>query len=393
MIAACPKCEARYRIEREKLGSEGVRLRCSKCQSVFRVRAPAPAAGPRSVAPAAPPPIPAAPEDVSAESLARPVNSLPSPPPVASPPPRSDSPLAGADAGLASAADSSAATPVAPAAKPGEDAPLVLVATPDENVAKMLRESLEAWGVRAATVSDGVEAMLEIQRQLPDVVLLAPTLPRMYGFQVCEIVKRNESLQGTGVILLGAIHHPDRYRRPPEELYGADAYVEEPDLPDALLPELRRLGIVLREAPAAVPEISEPAAGGEARSGDLPAPTAPASVEVPAAEPAPSAVPRAPSEMASSPAAPGTPAEPGDELSEARAQAERLARIIVSDIVLYNEEKFAAAIEAGTVAESLGPDLAEGRGLFRDRIDPRLQDEKDYLTEELLRVARTRGMQ
>jgi len=30
--------------------------------------------------------------------------------------------------------------------------------------------------------------------------------------------------------------------------------------------------------------------------------------------------------------------------------------------------------------------------LFRDRIDPRLRDEKDYLTEELLRVARSRGM-
>ncbi|MDH3686082.1 MAG: hypothetical protein OEP95_07640 [Myxococcales bacterium] len=263
---------------------------------------------------------------------------------------------------------------------------------------KILREALEAWGMRAAIVSDGVEAMLEIQRQLPAVVVLAPTLPRMYGFQVCEIVKRNESLSGTGVILLGAIHHPDRYRRPPEDLYGADAYVEEPDLPDALLPELRRLGIASTAAPAVAPEVSEPAAGGETRSGDRVAPAAPASADVSAVEPSPSpeasAVepspspePRAPSEMAS------PQAEPADELSEARAQAERLARIIVSDIVLYNEEKFAAAIEAGTVAESLGPDLEEGRGLFRNRVDPRLQDEKDYLSEELLRVARTRGMQ
>ena len=41
MIAACPKCQARYRIEREKIGEAGVRLRCSRCESVFRVRAPA----------------------------------------------------------------------------------------------------------------------------------------------------------------------------------------------------------------------------------------------------------------------------------------------------------------------------------------------------------------
>ena len=65
----------------------------------------------------------------------------------------------------------------------------------------------------------------------------------------------------------------------------------------------------------------------------------------------------------------------------------------MSDIVLYNEEKFAAAVEAGTVVESMGPDLEEGRGLFRERIDERIRDEKDHLTEELLRVARSRGAQ
>ena len=70
---------------------------------------------------------------------------------------------------------------------------------------------------------------------------------------------------------------------------------------------------------------------------------------------------------------------------------ERLARIIVSDIVLYNEEKFAAALRAGNVLEALTPDLAEGRALFRDRIDERVRAEKDHLAEELLRVARTRG--
>ncbi len=40
MIAACPKCAARYRIDKEKLGEGGARLRCSRCESVFRVRPP-----------------------------------------------------------------------------------------------------------------------------------------------------------------------------------------------------------------------------------------------------------------------------------------------------------------------------------------------------------------
>ena len=40
MIAACPKCGVRYRIERERLRPEGTRLRCSRCESIFRVSPP-----------------------------------------------------------------------------------------------------------------------------------------------------------------------------------------------------------------------------------------------------------------------------------------------------------------------------------------------------------------
>jgi hypothetical protein len=81
-----------------------------------------------------------------------------------------------------------------------------------------------------------------------------------------------------------------------------------------------------------------------------------------------------------------------DGLGEERTKADRLARIIVSDIVLYNEEKFTAAVQAGNVAQALAGQLDEGRGLFRGRVDERVRDETDHLMDELLRVARARGM-
>jgi hypothetical protein len=83
------------------------------------------------------------------------------------------------------------------------------------------------------------------------------------------------------------------------------------------------------------------------------------------------------------------PAEDG--LAEERAKAERLARIIVSDIILYNEDKFAQAIERDSVVETMSADLDEGRDLFCSRIDQRVREERDHLVEELLRVARLRG--
>jgi hypothetical protein len=92
-------------------------------------------------------------------------------------------------------------------------------------------------------------------------------------------------------------------------------------------------------------------------------------------------------------APPPPPAPVDDGLGAERGKAERLARIIVSDVVLYNEQKFMKAVVAGNVRDALDADLEEGRTLFRQRIDARVRDERDYIGEELVRVARSRGMQ
>jgi hypothetical protein len=230
--------------------------------------------------------------------------------------------------------------------------------------------------------------MLEIQRKQPRAAVLWASLPRMFGFQICEIVKRNESLRGIGVVLVGEIHDSQRYRRPAGDLYGADCYIEEPDVPDGLPALLEGLGVPL--APPAAP------------SRPVPAPPPPAAPRAPAAPPVPIVAPTP--VAAPAPQAPGVVSRPalpesrsdaaprGDGLDEQRAQASRLARIIVSDIVLYNEAKFNEAVRRGNVLAALEGELAEGRSLFRERIDERVRSERDHLAEELLRVARSRGL-
>jgi CheY-like chemotaxis protein len=278
-----------------------------------------------------------------------------------------------------------------------DPAKLVLVADPDAASCKATVRALESWGLHAATAPDGVEAILAIQRRLPQTVVLDAALPKMFGFQVCELVKRNESLRRIHVVLIGAIHDQDRHRRSPTDLYGADAYLEKPDLPEGLVPILRGFGLPVSD-PGAADSAAAPAQASAPESGRAPAapqPVAPAPAprqQAPAEATAPPAGPPA------SPAAPVAPAgaassETDDPmLMKARAEAERLARIIVSDLVLYNEDKFMRAVVSGSVVEAMDGDLDEGRSLFRQRIDPRVQAERDYLNDELLRVARVRGM-
>jgi len=73
-------------------------------------------------------------------------------------------------------------------------------------------------------------------------------------------------------------------------------------------------------------------------------------------------------------------------------QAERLARIIISDVVLYNEEKFRAACQAGNVLEALEGDLADGRAHFASRVPEHVRNARDFLADELMRVAKSRGL-
>ncbi len=329
MIAACPSCGARYRIGGGRVPSQGARLRCAKCSATFRVN----------------------------------------------------------PSSTESAAPGGAGSPR-----------LVLIADADPEAGKLTASALSDWGLDPVLVHDGVEAILSIQRTLPRVVILDAGLPKMFGFQVCELMKRNDSLRDIRVVLVGAIHHRDRYRREPSEIYGADAYVERPQLPEALQPILRGFGLEIGGAPAApraapVPEppsVSAPAAPMQARESIEPiapveAPEIPEPVDEP--EPPPPAPPPAVVEPAPKPAV----AEDEDPLALAIAAAERLARVIVSDVVLYNPEKFEAGMRDGNVAEILSAEMEEGRSHFMQRVDPRVRDERDFLNEELLRVARSRS--
>jgi predicted Zn finger-like uncharacterized protein len=360
MIAACPKCSARYRIEKGKLRPEGARLRCSRCEAVFRVRPPKSEAIPAPPAPAEPrlEPAPAVPSQTSDETAAMPT-----------------------------------------AARSEEDhdrSRLVLVADPGIEEGKSTASALAAWGLQPILVHDGVEAMLTIQRTLPCAAIIDAALPKMYGFQVCEVLKRNESLRSIHVVLVGAIHDRTRYRRAPTELYGADAYLERPQLPDALWPILREFGIPLAGAapPQESPQELPHSSGAASLESRVPSPTEDIAPPETIPEPTPPAA--VPVQAVPAPAAPqpSQQAAAAAPVSEAEiAKAERLARIVVSDIILYNQEKFDAAVSGGNVVMAMGAELAEGRTLFSQRIESRVRDQRDFLGEELLRVASLRKTQ
>ena len=319
MIACCPKCSARYRVDADRVGVDGAKLRCTKCAAVFLVRGPRP----REEAPE-PAPAPSPVEET--------VTSQPDP-----------------GEAVADRIDRER---------------LVLIADPHEERAKQSATAISEWGLTPFVVHDGVDAMLAIQRMLPRVVVLDAGLPKMFGFQVCEVMKRNDSLREIRVVLVGAIHHRDRYRRDPSELYGADVYLEQPDLPDGLLPLLRDAGM--------------PVGAGTSRSSEVGGRPTP----VPEPAPAPTPVAR--------PQQPAVPADDDPERAAERERAARLARIAVSEMLLYQPEKFDRASRDGNLEQVLDLEIQEARALLRQRIGEEVRGERDFILDELRRVAAER---
>lgn len=79
--------------------------------------------------------------------------------------------------------------------------------------------------------------------------------------------------------------------------------------------------------------------------------------------------------------------EASDATSEsAHEEAQRLARLLVTEIKLYNEDAVANGRRDGDVYSLLREDIDRSRQIFEDRIDPAVRSENDYFQQALVRI-------
>ena len=79
-----------------------------------------------------------------------------------------------------------------------------------------------------------------------------------------------------------------------------------------------------------------------------------------------------------------SPNETGDRSQH--EEARRLARLLVTEIKLYNEEQVEEGRRKGNVYYELKEDIERSRQIFEERIDEELRGEIDYFHEELVRI-------
>lgn len=129
----------------------------------------------------------------------------------------------------------------------------VLVVEDERDIAALVAYHLTKEGYRVRTAEAGNEALLAVQAERPDLVLLDLMLPGLSGYEVLSELRRRPELADVPVVVLTA--RKDEADRVKGLELGADDYVTKPFSPRELV---LRVSAVLRRA-------QSPALSGSAR--------------------------------------------------------------------------------------------------------------------------------
>lgn len=107
----------------------------------------------------------------------------------------------------------------------------VLVVEDDENQRELYTLLLEMEGFTVRSVTNGQNALLELQQRLPDVILTDLAMPNMDGLEFVQLVKEKKEFAHIPIVVMTAYN--DYYLKW-AECIGAHATISKPLDPERL---------------------------------------------------------------------------------------------------------------------------------------------------------------
>lgn len=109
----------------------------------------------------------------------------------------------------------------------------IMVVDDSPTVRKLVTIKLEKEGHRVVPAVDGKDALAKLNDEVPDLILTDITMPRMDGYQLCKLVRNDETTKHVPVIMLsGKDGFFDKVRG---RMAGSTAYITKPFEPETLL--------------------------------------------------------------------------------------------------------------------------------------------------------------
>ena len=115
----------------------------------------------------------------------------------------------------------------------------LLVADDEPNIVISLEYLMKREGYDVLVATDGNQALEAIQREQPALVLLDVMMPGKTGFEVCQEVRADASLDGVRILMLTAKGRENDVSK--GLALGADGYMTKPFSTRELVEKVRKL--------------------------------------------------------------------------------------------------------------------------------------------------------
>ncbi|HWI16230.1 MAG TPA: ATP-binding protein [Vicinamibacterales bacterium] len=117
-----------------------------------------------------------------------------------------------------------------------ERQPRILVVDDDANIRELLTQEFSDAGYEVVTAANGRDAVAEVRRRRPDLIVLDVMMPEMNGFDVAAVLRNDPQTLDIPIIILSIVQDRERGFR-----LGVDRYLTKPINTDLLFREVGAL--------------------------------------------------------------------------------------------------------------------------------------------------------
>jgi len=225
----------------------------------------------------------------------------------------------------------------------------ILIWARDEVLKEAISTILEEEGLKIHTAYDEHEMFKLLDDHQPQIAILESGLPKVFGLEAHEIIRRIERFKGIKILLLYSdACVPDAAMN---TISGPDDYIETDQIHELLISKIRSI----------IPEELLPCeARAEVQLLDIKDKDDADIVRIEIEE-----------------------NDIEENNTHMHREAKKLAKIIVSDISLYNKDKIEKGLTEDTFFELLRNEIEKGRTFYNSRVSPDVLTKTNYFDEAL----------
>ena len=225
----------------------------------------------------------------------------------------------------------------------------ILIWARDEVLKEAISTILEEEGLKIHTAYDEHEMFKLLDDHQPQIAILESGLPKVFGLETHEIIRRIERFKGIKILLLYSdACNPDAAMN---TISGPDDYIETDQIHELLISKIRSI----------IPEELLPCeARAEVQLLDIKDKDDADIVRIEIEE-----------------------NDIEENNTHMHREAKKLAKIIVSDISLYNKDKIEKGLTEDTFFELLRNEIEKGRTFYNSRVSPDVLTKTNYFDEAL----------